>query len=376
MPATPTPSASNGRFNRPDASMSLLTNVMDHSLDEGYAEAAAARGGDHDSRIPGTARGLLTLGAGLALVGAVLTVGAVNAHKAAPTLAKERDALIHRVNDSNGSADRLQQQVQDLRRKVESAQQQALAPGDGDPAALAGAVGLGEVTGPGVRLVLEDAAGTGAGGNVDPRAGQGFSNSGRLRDRDLQLVVNGLWESGAEAVSINGQRLTALSAIRAAGEAVLVDNRPLVPPYTVQALGDGPKLVGAFESHMAGQYLRLLQEKYGIKSTISAQKNLTLPAAVGVTLRSAQPATPEPTATPSSGAGPGASPSAAPSQSPSPTASGSRSASPSTSPSAAPSTSSSGKRPSGGSTKSTTTHSSTAPVSGSPSSAGTGAARP
>ncbi|MFD0275738.1 DUF881 domain-containing protein [Kitasatospora sp. NPDC127111] len=374
MPATPTPSASNGRYNRPDASMSLLTNVMDHGLDEGYAEAAAARGGDRDSRIPGTVRGLLTLGAGLALVGVVVTIGAVNAHKAEPTLAKERDALIHRINDSNASADRLQKQVQDLRRKVDSAQQQALAPGEGDPAALAGAVGLAEVTGPGIKLVLEDAAGTGAGGNVDPRAGQGFSNSGRLRDRDLQLVVNGLWESGAEAISINGQRLTALSAIRAAGEAVLVDNRPLVPPYNVQALGDGPKLVAAFESHMAGQYLRLLQEKYGIKSTISAQKMLTLPAAVGVTLRTAQPATPEASPTASPSAGQQVSPSATAPSATAP-AGGGESPSASASPSATPSAKSSGKRPPSGTAKTTTAQTPTATTSGS-SSAGTGAARP
>ncbi|MFE7593634.1 DUF881 domain-containing protein [Kitasatospora sp. NPDC057512] len=339
--------------------MSLLTNVMDHSLDEGYAEAAAARGGARDSRIPGTLPGLLTLGAGLALVGAVVTVGAVNAHKAEPSLAKERDALIHRINDSNTSADRLQKQVQELRLKVDSTQQQALASGDADPGGVSGAVGLGQVTGPGLKLVLEDAAGTGSGGNVDPRAGQGFSNSGRLRDRDLQLVVNGLWGSGAEAIAINGQRLTALSAIRAAGEAVLVDNRPLVPPYNIQAIGDGSKLLGAFEKDMAGQYLRLLQEQYGIKSTLSVQKSLTLPAAVGVTLRTAQPVSPEasPPATP------GGTPSAAAGTQESPGASVSPSASPSASASSAPSSgaSTAKRRPSTGTTKTTT---------------GTGAARP
>ncbi|MFJ9694498.1 DUF881 domain-containing protein [Kitasatospora sp. NPDC101183] len=353
MPATPTPSAPNGRYNRPDASMSLLTNVMDHSLDEGYAEAAAARGAGQDGRIPRTARGLLTLGAGLALVGTVVTVGAVNAHKAEPSLAKERDALISRINDSNGSADHLQKQVQDLRRKVDSTQQQALASGSGDAATLAGSVGLGEVEGPGLKLVLEDAPGTGGGGNVDPRAGQGFSNSGRLRDRDIQLVVNGLWGAGVEAVSINGQRLTALSAIRAAGEAVLVDNRPLVPPYTVLAIGDGPKVMPAFESGMAGQYLRILQEKYGIKSTLSVQKSLSLPAAVGVTLRTAQPVTPEPTPTTSPSAAPSDTQSAAPGTSPSPGASVSPSAS-----------ATGGRRTPGGSGKTTTAHT------------GTGAARP
>ncbi|MBO1416351.1 DUF881 domain-containing protein [Streptomyces sp. FH025] len=337
--------------------MSLLTNVMDHSLDEGYAEAAAARGGERDSRIPRTLPGLLTLGAGLALVGAVVTVGAVNAHKAEPTLAKERDALIHRINDSNGSADQLQKQVQDLRRKVDDTQQQALSSGDGTSGGVTGEVGLGEVTGPGVKLVLEDAPGTGSGGNVDPRAGQGFSNSGRLRDRDLQLVVNGLWGNGAEAVSINGQRLTALSAIRAAGEAVLVDNRPLVPPYNIQAIGDGPKLLTSFENDMAGQYLRLLQEKYGIRSTLSAQKSLTLPAAVGVTLRDAQPVTPEPSPT----ASPSAAPSAAPTGSPSGGPGTPESAGASVSPSATSGGPSPKRRPSSGPAKTTT---------------GTGAARP
>ncbi len=342
--------------------MSLLTNVMDHSLDEGYAEAAAARGGARDSRMPGTLPGLLTLGAGLALVGAVVTVGAVNAHKAEPTLAKERDALIHRINDSNTSADHLQKQVQELRLKVDNTQQQALASGDGDSGGLTGAVGLGEVTGPGLKLVLEDAAGTGHGGNVDPRAGQGFSNSGRLRDRDLQLVVNGLWGSGAEAIAINGQRLTALSAIRAAGEAVLVDNRPLVPPYNIQAIGDGSKLLGAFEKDMAGQYLRLLQEQYGIKSTLSAQKSLTLPAAVGVTLRTAQPVASEPSPAEAPPAQSGAvSAGAGTPQSPGASVSPSASSSTSASPAATGGSPSAKRRPTTGAAKTTT---------------GTGAARP
>ncbi|WP_323189348.1 DUF881 domain-containing protein [Kitasatospora sp. NBC_00240] len=325
MPATPTPSARDGRYSRPDASMSLLTSVMDHGLDEGYAQAAAARGDGRASRVPTTRRGLATLGLGLALVGVVLTVGAVNAHDAQPALAKERDALVRRVTDTTGAADRLQQQVQELRRKVEGTQQQALqSAGDGGLADLAGAVGTGEVSGPGIRLVVEDAAGTGAGGNVDPRQAGGFQNSGRLRDRDLQLIVNGLWQAGAEGVSINGQRLTALSAIRAAGEAVLVDNRPLVPPYTVLAVGDGPKLGPAFESGVAGHYLHLLQDSYGIKFSLSVQSKVTLPAAVGVTLRTAQPV---PSAPPSPAA-------AAPDASGSPTGAG---ASPSGTPGAVPS---------------------------------------
>ena len=85
-----------------------------------------------------------------------------------------------------------------------------------------------------------------------PRESSGFSDTGRVRDRDMQRVVNGLWESGAEAISVNGQRLTALSAIRAAGDAILVDNKPLVPPYTVLAVGDGQ----AAEHRVPGQRRR------------------------------------------------------------------------------------------------------------------------
>ncbi|MFJ5231494.1 DUF881 domain-containing protein [Kitasatospora sp. NPDC088391] len=321
MPATPTPSDREGRFRRPDASMSLLTTVMDHSLDDGYAEAARARGAEGSSRLPATARGRLVLAVGLALAAAVVTVGAVNTQAAAPVLAKERDALVSRVNDANKAADALQRQVEQDRDRVEQAQAQALASGDdGGVAELAARTGTGEITGPGVKLVIDDASGTGAGGNVsDPRNAESFGNSGRVKDHDLQYAVNGLWLAGAEAVSVNGQRLTALSAIRAAGDAILVDNRPLVPPYTVLAIGDGPRLAQSFQDNEGGRYLKIIQDSYGIRSTVTAQKSLTLPAALGVTLRVAGA---EPSGSPSPSAS--ASVSSSPSPSPSPSAKASR----------------------------------------------------
>jgi hypothetical protein len=175
-------------------------------------------------------------------------------------------------------------------------------------------------------LVLDDAAGTGTGGGIDPRTADGFTGS-RLHDRDLQLIVNGLWQAGAEAVAVNGQRLTALSAIRAAGDAILVDNRPLVPPYTVLAVGDEKGLPGAFQDSMGGRYLRLLEDSYGIKATVSPQRSLDLPGAVGFTLRLATPdqgpATPAPAPSASPVPAPASSPIAAPSSiGPSPSTTG------------------------------------------------------
>ena len=61
----------------------------------------------------------------------------------------------------------------------------------------------------------------------------------RSATTDLALLVNGLWRAGAEAIAINGQRLTARSAIRNSGAAINVNGRPpLSPPYVVTAIGD------------------------------------------------------------------------------------------------------------------------------------------
>ncbi|MFJ4468776.1 DUF881 domain-containing protein [Streptomyces sp. NPDC089424] len=291
MPQQPPVRSTPARPARPDASMSLLTNVMDHSLDDGYAEAAArkkAAGG-----MPKTLRAKLGLAAGLVLAALVVTVGAAQARVAAPVVAKEREELIDRIDRETTAADELESSVDKLRDEVSARQRQALKQsGGGDRTDLVGILsGAAEVHGPGVKLVVNDAKEATAGGDSDPRGTTGFSDTGRVRDRDMQRVVNGLWESGAEAVSINGQRLTALSAIRAAGDAILVDNRPLVPPYTVLAVGDGAELSTKFQNSADGLYLHALQESFGIRTSISTEGELRLPAAPSVIVRTAQPIT-------------------------------------------------------------------------------------
>jgi uncharacterized protein YlxW (UPF0749 family) len=269
--------------------MSLLTNVMEHSLDEGYAEASARRA--EGGGLARTLRAKLGLAAGLVLAAAVVTLGAAEAQIAAPVLAKEREELIDRVHAQTDGADALEQDVEALRKDVEERQRKALNTPSGEQGAtvslLAGAT---EVHGPGVKLVVDDAKNTDQGGG-GPRESSGFSDTGRVRDRDMQRVVNGLWESGAEAISINGQRLTALSAIRAAGDAILVDNRPLVPPYTVLAVGDGSRLRSAFQGSADGLYLQALKEDFGIRTTLSAEQKVTLPAAPSLIVRTAEPET-------------------------------------------------------------------------------------
>ncbi|MCD7442916.1 DUF881 domain-containing protein [Streptomyces lincolnensis] len=293
MPQQPPVRSTPTRASRPDASMSLLTNVMDHSLDDGYAEAAARKKAAGEGGLPKTLRAKLGLAAGLVLAALVVTVGAAQARIAAPVVAKEREELIDRIDRETEAADRLEGTVDKLRGDVSARQREALKDsGDSGEAELMGLLsGATAVRGPGVQLVVNDAKEATTGGDGDPRETSGFSDTGRVRDRDMQRVVNGLWESGAEAVSINGQRLTALSAIRAAGDAILVDNKPLVPPYTVLAVGDGKRLSTRFQNSADGLYLHALQENYGIRTAISVEDDLRLPAAPSVIVRTAQPKT-------------------------------------------------------------------------------------
>jgi uncharacterized protein YlxW (UPF0749 family) len=269
--------------------MSLLTNVMEYSLDDGYAEAAARDGVEGRNGLPRSARGRIWLAAGVLLAALVVTVGAVQAQVDAPTLAKEREELIDRVEEDTSAADALQQQVDTLRGTVSRMQREALEQHGGDQAQhIALLAGATPVRGPGIELTVDDAKDAGGGGE-GPRQSTGFSDTGRLRDRDLQRIVNGLWKSGAEAVSIDGQRLTALSAIRAAGDAVLVDNKPLAPPYTILAVGDGATFGKRFRDSVDGRYLQVLKENYGIRYSIGVPDQVTLPAAASLIVRTARP---------------------------------------------------------------------------------------
>lgn len=269
--------------------MSLLNNVMDHSLDDGYAEASARRRADGSAGLPRTLKSKLGLAAGLVAAALVVTLGAAEARVSAPVVAKEREELIDRINAETRAADTLESDVDKLRSDVSERQRKALERHGGDQGELVALLsGATPVEGPGVKLVVDDAKNTDQGGG-GPRESSSFADTGRVRDRDMQRVVNGLWESGAEAIAINGQRLTALSAIRAAGDAILVDNRPLVPPYTVLAVGDGKNLAAAFQDSADGQYLNALKESFDIRTSLSEQAKVRLPAAPSLIVRTAEP---------------------------------------------------------------------------------------
>jgi uncharacterized protein YlxW (UPF0749 family) len=202
-----------------------------------------------------------------------------------------RQALLGDIDAETATADDLTGQLNRLRRQVNSTRDQALrstAVGqralDRLAAAEQGAAAV-AVTGPGLLVTLANPT---PNADSDPVGGQTeVDASGLVRDSDLQLVVNALWAAGAEAISINGQRLGPTSAIRFAGEAVLVDFNPVTNPYEVSAIGDPGTLRTQFVARPEVVAFVGVTEYYGIRFELAKEDELSLPAAVPPELRSA-----------------------------------------------------------------------------------------
>ena len=139
--------------------------------------------------------------------------------------------------------------------------------------------GAAPLQGPGVEVVMSDS-------ERMPGPSEDASLY-RVHDVDLQLVVNALFAVGAEAVAVNGQRVVSTTAIRGAGETILVNFRPLVPPYVVSAIGASP---GPFREHPDSRRLARWEGLFGLGFRIAAKDSVRVPAFAGqVALRHAEP---------------------------------------------------------------------------------------
>ncbi len=273
--------AGNRPERRPDASMTLIRTMMERPLDPGYAAAAERRRsaglrGSTSLRSPRLA--LATIGLGLLLGVAAANLTADDSPRAAA-----RQELMQQIEDRRTEVDVLSAEAQDLQARVTTLEAAQLA-GQGDGARsreLAIAVGALPMEGPGVRVTLDDAP------DADEATGDDADQK-RVFARDLQFVVNALWAAGAESISINGQRLTSVSAIRFAGSALVVDYRPLARPYVVTALGDPRELPARFADGAGGSYTSTLHSTFGIRADTEVSADLEVPAAVGLTTRFAR----------------------------------------------------------------------------------------
>ncbi|GLY00330.1 hypothetical protein Acsp01_07090 [Actinoplanes sp. NBRC 101535] len=286
---TPDPDGSGRRY-APDFLMELFRNP----LDPGYADAAARRDSGY-RRSPGGRRTAAGSSAVVALViGFLLVVAYQQTVAEEPARTKARDTLIEQVQSRRAETEDLQGRAERLAAEVAGLRERELS-----GAALAqlrdleAATGLATVRGSGVRITLSDGPTT-----VDAVTGERRTEA-QVKDTDLQLATNALWAAGAEAIAINGQRLTATSTIRQAGGAILVNVQPVAAPYEVVAIGPGD-MGSDFHKGYAGQFFDTLAARYGLSYDVANAKDVTLDAATEMKLRVAAADTPPPAASGSS----------------------------------------------------------------------------
>lgn len=265
----------------------LLVDLVTNPLDAGYAQAAARRqpaAGRRWYDRPAIVLGCL-------LVGFTLAVAYVHTHRSAPASAKVHADLVARVKSAQAAGDRLQQEAQRLDSAVSRARDRAL-PGTALGSELDRAqllAGATPVVGPGLRVELGDPPAATSSPASGRRGSVSIGETQLLSDRDVRSVVNELWHDGAEAISVNDARLTPTSAIRFAGQAVLVDFAPITSPYTIRAVGDSDVLVTSFaDSDVASRYHTLAGAE-GITFSWTQETSLHLPAIAPVSPRYASP---------------------------------------------------------------------------------------
>jgi uncharacterized protein YlxW (UPF0749 family) len=262
---------------------SLLRALLSEHLDPGYAAAAAKRGGSAaPPRGRERAAGWLWQALAALLIATVFAAAVAQARSVAPGVRTAQQLLLQSVRSSEAAAAKLGQQRSALSTRVDDVQRRALA----DDAqgqrlltrldALSLAAASTAVIGPGLTVTVTD---PGASPNLSDVSKQRINGSRQIiLDRDLQLVVNSLWASGAEAISVGGVRIGPNVAIRQAGGAILVDNNPTGSPYQILAVGPPHGMRDVFDHSPGLQRLRLLEASYGVVVTVNVADGLSLPA--------------------------------------------------------------------------------------------------
>lgn len=179
-------------------------------------------------------------------------------------------------------------EVEGLQRTVKAQQDRitelvkAISSGDGQKHALAEGLksanfvaGLTAVQGPGVVVTLNDSKNPYPGG-LPP----GLQPPNIIHDTDINQVINELKAAQAEAISVNDQRLVAVSPVRCAGPTIFVNNTAQTPPYVIKAIGD-PKTLETALNISGGISTQI--KAFDIKMfNIETAKHLVLPAYSGV----------------------------------------------------------------------------------------------
>ena len=258
---------------------SLLRSLLTNHLDPGYAAAAEAKA---SGRRRTWWQAWAWQIAGALVIAAVFAAAVAQARSTAPGVRETQQVLSGSVRSAEAATDEIADRRDALATQVDAERrsrlegdelgQQLLA--DLDVANFAAAAT--PVIGPGLTVTVTD---PGMSEDLSDVSKQRIEGSQQvILDRDLQLVVNSLWVSGAEAISVGGVRIGPNVTIRQAGGGILVDNQPISSPYIILAVGPPHGMQDVFDRSTGLQRLRLLETSYGVGVNVTAGDGLTLPA--------------------------------------------------------------------------------------------------
>ena len=140
--------------------------------------------------------------------------------------------------------------------------------------ALAAPAGMIDVAGPGLRVTLRDSS------TAPPPDGD--YNDYIIHEEDLQAVINALWAGGAEAMSVNGNRILTTTAIRCVGNVLLLHGRTHSPPYVIEAIGDDHELRAALDRDPGVQRFSDAVLRFQLGFSADSVEELLIPAFEGV----------------------------------------------------------------------------------------------
>ncbi len=190
---------------------------------------------------------------------------------------QERAPLIETVLGLQTHQDELKARILELRAQIRateaqlpgSAAQEKTLNADLERARIQS--GLVQLTGTGLVFRLEDADTVGAPGSTD----------GLVTARDVRIVVQELWLAGAEAVSVNGERVVGTTAVLDIGNSILVNSAYLAPPYEIRAIGP-PDLYARLTG--AASFVEFVRDRVspaGLRLSFAELERVTVPAYAG-----------------------------------------------------------------------------------------------
>ncbi len=221
----------------------------------------------------------ITLGGALLVLGFLIAAQLSAQGPRIRYTSQERSPLVETALELQRQQDALKLDIVELRASVQQLEQQGQGTtqlvrelnGRLEDARIA--AGLIPLTGTGIVLQLADSS--------QPMADSGNEEDYLVTARDIRTVIAELWLAGAEAVSVNGERVTVSTGVLDIGHSILLNSAYLSPPYQVSAIGPTDLIDQLGLSQGWREFIQARQGTFGIEITFAEPERVTIPAYAG-----------------------------------------------------------------------------------------------